>query len=419
VNKNLDKRTNLINNKTLIVTVDFGKVKNSGYCRCPDGSEVPSFEFFNTGKGFHKFWRRVVVTMQKKRLSEVVVGFESTGPYGEPLMQFLHKRRVRMVQVNPSHTKKVKEIYDNSPNKTDKKDPKVMADLLELGRFLSVVIPEGVAAHLRRLMHARERALLRRTTFYNQLHDLIFLIFPEFLQVMKNLQSKSAHFLLNHYPTPESISRLGLRKMTKCLKQVSRGSLREEKIKRLHDAAQDSIGICQALSSIVDEIKQLLTQITLCDKSIGEIEQKLPEYLQKIPYSRSMLSIKGVGVITVAGLIGEMADFRQFRTLAEVMKFSGLNLYEISSGKRKGQRRISKRGRPLIRKLLYFAALNLVRKDGLMHEQYQRYLKRGMPKLKALIAIARKLLALIFALVRDNSTYDANYSNLQLLKQAA
>lgn len=56
-------------------------------------------------------------------------------------------------------------------------------------------------------------------------------------------------------------------------------------------------------------------------------------------------------------LIGEVADFSQFKTIAELLKFAGLNLFEISSGEHQGQRRISKRGRPLIRKLLYFAAL--------------------------------------------------------------
>jgi len=100
------------------------------------------------------------------------------------------------------------------------------------------------------------------------------------------------------------------------------------------------------------------------------------------------------------------------------LKFAGLNLYEISSGEHQGQRHISKRGRPLIRKLLYFAALSAVRKGGVMHLQYQQYLQRGMPKLKALTAISRKLLAIIFALVRDRQEYATCYSNTQLLKAA-
>ena len=63
-----------------------------------------------------------------------------------------------------------------------------------------------------------------------------------------------------------------------------------------------------------------------------------------------------------------------------------------------------------MRKLLFFAAINIVRKGGILHKQYQSYLQRGMVKMKALIAVARKLLGIIFALVRDHRDYIENYS---------
>ena len=101
------------------------------------------------------------------------------------------------------------------------------------------------------------------------------------------------------------------------------------------------------------------------------------------------------------------------------MKLAGLDLYEISSGKHRGQRRISKRGRPLMRKLLFFAAINVVKSKGIMHKKYQQMLDRGTLKMKALVAISRKLLAIIFALVRDQTKYVENYSNSNHYKLAA
>ena len=59
--------------------------------------------------------------------------------------------------MNPMHTKRLKEVNDNSPGKTDNKDPRVIADVIRLGRALTIVIPEGEAAYLRRLNNARER----------------------------------------------------------------------------------------------------------------------------------------------------------------------------------------------------------------------------------------------------------------------
>jgi hypothetical protein len=71
---------------------------------------------------------------------QVLVGYESTGPYAESLVHYLANKQVKIVQVNPLHTKKMKEVNDNSPLKTDDKDPRVIADIVRLGRALTVVV---------------------------------------------------------------------------------------------------------------------------------------------------------------------------------------------------------------------------------------------------------------------------------------
>jgi transposase len=160
------------------------------------------------------------------------------------------------------------------------------------------------------------------------------------------------------------------------------------------------------------EIEYLISQIGADNKFIANLEKQMEAYLEEIPYSNSLLSIKGLGIVTVAGLIGEVGDFKKFNTISEVMKLAGLDLYEVSSGRHKGQRRISKRGRSLMRKLLYFAAINAVKSNGIMYEPYQKMLDRGTPKMKALIAISRKLLRIAFALARDDAVYIENYSKI-------
>ncbi len=252
----------------------------------------------------------------------------------------------------------------------------------------------------------------------NQLQHLIFVIFPEFLQVLK-IATKTARYLIKHYTTPEKICALGLDSVGQIFKKVSRGKLGQDRAKQLHEAAGDSVGISEGQQSIVFEIEHLVGRIEAEDQFIDKLEKQMSIYLQQIPYSQNILSIKGLGEVTVAGLIGEVADFNKFDTISEVIKLAGLDLYEISSGKHKGQRRISKRGRPLLRKLLFFAAINAVKSKGIMHEKYQQMLERGMLKMKALVAISRKLLGIIFAIVRDKTNYVENYSDNYHYKLAA
>lgn len=409
------KKLKTVNPRMLIASFDASKDKHTGYFRFPDGTDMKPFDFRNDSRGFDEFWSRATNAMKKSHdLEEIVVGFESTGPYAEPFVHYLQNKGARVVQVNPMHTKRLKELTGNSPSKTDYKDPKIIADIMGLGHALTVIVPSGVAANLRRFTHARERAMQRRTALVNQLHGLVFLIFPEFQQVIKDIKSKTAQYMLKHHPTPKSITECNLDELTDTLKKVSRGKVGKNKVEALYEAARTSCGIKEGQKGILLEIREILVSIEACQGFIDEIEKEMSASLKEIPYSSCILSMKGVGEITVAGVIGEVGDFGKFDTISEIEKLAGLDLFEISSGKRRGGRRISKRGRSLLRKLLFFGAINVVRKGGILHDWYQAALKRGMPKMKALVAVSRKLLRIIFALVRKHSDFVPDYKNLSL-----
>ncbi len=419
MNFNRTKKVKIINKDTMIAALDIGKVAHFAYFRSPNGKDIKPFPFHNFKKGFDEFWMRLSQFKAKEGLQEIVIGFESTGPYAEPLLHYLRKKPVTLVQINPVHSKRLKDMTGNSPNKTDKKDPRVIADIISLGHALTLVVPEGSAAQLRRLTQARERAIRRRTAMVNQIQHLIFVIFPEFLRIFKNISTKSAMYVIKNHPTPESIISVGLEPLTVILRKVSRYQLTYGRIKELFEAAKSSIGIDEGKESIFMEIKHLVSTIENESCFIDDLEKQMAKHLDQIPYSHCILSIKGLGLITTAGLIGEVGDFKKFNTISEIMKLAGFDLFEVSSGKHRGNRRISKRGRSLMRKLLYFGAINVVKSHGIMHGRYQQMLDRGMPKMKALVAISRKLLGLIFALARDDTVYVENYSNIQHFKLAA
>jgi transposase len=296
----------------------------------------------------------------------------------------------------------------------------VIASLIRLGHTLSLIIPEGRVAELRELIHDRDRRMKERTAFTNILESLMFKVFPEFVRTVKKLSSKTALYLMENYPTPDRLKELTLDELNQILRKVSRGRWREAQAKRLLRAANNSLGTREGVLSISMEIAYILSQIKATDSFIDRLEKGVKEHLEKIPYAKRLLEMKGIGHITVGGIIGEVADFTRFRRQSEIIKLAGLDLYERSSGKHKGRHRISKRGRFLLRKLLYFGALNTVRKGGIFHDYYQRLLKKGKEKPKALIAVARKLLKLMFAIVRDGNCYIENHkSNSVYLERVA
>jgi transposase len=416
-----EKRVRAVKEGTLIATVDIGVSNNTGYCTTLDGRSTRPFRFDNTKEGFDKFWCMTILSKKRFGCDEVLVGYESTGPYAEPLVHYLTGKQVKIVQVNPMHTKKMKEVNDNSPLKTDDKDPRVIADIMRLGRALSIVVPQGDAAYLRRLNNARERHVGEQTALLNQLQQLVFLIFPEFKTVFKDIKRKTAQYILKRYTTPDRIGTLSKEALGEEMRKRSMGKFRVKDAESLIDLARETVGIKEGLSGILLDIKHILMQLEAEGRFISEIEAEMGVTLERIPCSARLLSIKGLGTVSVAGLIGEVGDFSKFRTQSEIMKLAGLDLYEISSGKRKGQRRISKRGRSLLRKILFYAAIQMIRKNGIMYDYYARLTGRGMERMRALIAVSRKLLRIIHALVRDNRDYVEQYevSERRLMKKAA
>ena len=362
----------------------------------------------------------IVINKNRFACGEVIVGYESTGPYAEPLVHYLRNKPVKIVQVNPMHTKRMKEVNDNSPLKTDDKDPRVIADIIRLGHALTVIVPEGHAAYLRRLNNARERHIRERTALLNQLQQLVFLLFPEFKTVLKDIKVKTARYILTHYTTPETIGAMAKETLGEEMRKKSMGKFGIKNAETLISLAQGTVGIKEGIAGLVLDIKHILIQLETIESFIAEIESEMEGTLSELPYSIKLLSIKGLGVVSVAGIIGEIGDFMKFTTQSEIMKLAGLDLYEISSGKRKGERRISKRGRSLLRKILYYAAIQTIRKNGIMCEYYANLTSRGMKRMMALVAIARKLLRIIYAIVRDNSEYKADYElTRKVIKKAA
>ena len=320
------KRVRTVKEGILIATVDIGVANNTGYCTTLDGRSTKSFRFDNTKEGFEKFWCMTVASKNRFGCDEVLVGYESTGPYAEPLVHYLANKQVKIVQVNPMHTKKMKEVNGNSPLKTDDKDPRVIADIMRLGRALTIVVPGGDAAYLRRLNNARERHVGEQTALLNQLQQLVFLIFPEFKTVLKNMKGKTAQPILKRYTIPERIGTLSKEALGEEMRKRSMGKFGIKDAESLIGLARETVGIKEGLAGISMNIRHILMQLDAEGRFLSEIEAEMGAILERIPCSLKLLLIKGLGTVSVAGLTGEVGGFSKFSTQSEIICWVGLRV---------------------------------------------------------------------------------------------
>ena len=113
-----------------------------------------------------------------------------------------------------------------------------------------------------------------------------------------------------------------------------------------------------------------------------------------------------VAPLTAAVFLGSIGDPQAYEADEQILKVAGLSLVERSRGIVRGSKRISKRGRPLLRAAAYMFAVRSINKRGLFRAEYEALCARnGGQKLKAVVAVMRSGLRLLYSIARDRRRF--------------
>lgn len=396
---------------SLILGVDVGKLVLWA-CIMDGLTELQvcsPFSFHNTRDGFQRLLDQIRKTQQRTGVQHVVVAMEPSGHYWKPLAAFLLNQGITVVCVNPLHVNRAKEFDDNSPTKHDRKDCWVIARRAADGDFFEPYLPEGVYADLRGLTQARQQIRTKLNQAKNQLQTVLDEYFPEFTRVFKDPFGMAATHLLRHYPFPADILEVPAERLAKELCEASSGRVAMKRVQEIRRAATTSIGVRQGIKAARLRLRQLLDEIECCLSRMAEVEAEMHAALNETGLAAYLLSAPGVGVVTAAVFLGETGDLTRYEDARQIQKLAGYNLKENSSGQHKGQTKITKRGRPILRYLLYLAAMVAVAKSPEFKALYTHLKTRPQNPLKpkqALVAVACKLIRVLFALARHQCHYD-------------
>lgn len=401
-----------ITEKTLVVGIDVGS--ETHFARAFDwrGYEYSkkAFMFSNTEAGFASFLEWMEGMAMTNGKTDVLPGMEPTGHYWFELGKFLQDNGMKPVLVNPHHVKKSKELDDNNPTKNDRKDPKVIAGLINEGRFSYPYLPEGVYAELRTASNLRFQAQAELTRVVNRLARWFSIYFPEYKDVYGKKDCKSGLMIIKQAPLPADIKALGVEGVNKIWRDAKLRGAGLKRAKKLVEAAEHSIGSQEGLTAARMEIRNLMTDYETYSNRVDELVELIDGLMTEIPYVDKLLQIKGVGIKTVSGFIAEVGDISRFNNPKQIQKLAGYAMVEDSSGKHQGETRISRRGRKRLRYLLFEVALSLVGKNDEFRELHHYYTHREVNPLKkkqSLVAIACKLLRVMYKILTTGVDYDS------------
>ena len=389
--------------------IDIGKYQHlAALCNDKGNLLKKPLSFSNNFKG----WQELLKYLGGLDKQNITIGMEATGPYWLSLYERLSEQGFsEIIVLNPLEVK----AYRNKGirgSKTDKIDAKLIADILRFGDFKKSYVfdhQEQELFTLRELCRLRTHLIELVTSLKIKIISLLDRIFPEYSSIFENIFGASSRALLAQSPLPEEIAKLSTRKLTNILKKASRGQFGKEKAKEIKKISGQSFGSKLALDVSALSCKILLFQIEHLEYQIAEIEKQIIPLFRK--QNTKLTSIPGIADITGAQILSEIGDFQRIAFLKDgaenLVALAGLDPKIKQSGVDKGKVRMSKRGSPYLRRAVRQAAFVAVfsRKDPMFTAIYEKQKSKGKHFEVALSHISRKMLHVIFSILKNNKDY--------------
>ena len=404
-------RIKRITEDTLVVGIDIGSVTHYARAFNFRGVELGKVQrFSNDAEGYAILHRWIIEIQDKNNKDDCIVGMEPTGHYWFCLANYLEKNKYQIAIVNPFHVKRSKEFDDNSPTKNDRKDPKVIAGLVNAGRYTKPYMPKGVYKDLRTVVTLRNRYKDKQKMIKNSVQRWLSIFFPEFKEVFKLWEQDMSLTILKNYPLPEMLINAGRDAIVATIIEVLGQCHSIKKVDMLLEYADISIGVSDGKYGAHLEIVGLLDEYELYTDKINQTDKLIEKLLDQIPNASMLLSIKGLGKFTAASFIASVGDIQRFAHPNQIKKLLGLDPVETSSGFHQSKFRISKRGRTDGRTALFKAAIPMLKHNDefkQIHEYYTTREHNPLKKMQSVIAICCKMIRVFYAILKKGEQYDS------------
>jgi len=410
----------------LFVGIDVSSKHNVVCCLTRDEEKrsLSRFTITNNRPGIHELQDRITKLVKKHGFEEILFGLEHTGCYSTHAAMYLHHhldfgtRHKNVYVFNPSLIKEFKKSNYLDAPKNDRVDAWFIAAKLRAGHLPTPFTWNEQLMALQRLTRARFHLMQDLTRESNFLMTNLYLKFSDYsitgpfqnklsatsLAVIEEFEStedlvempldRLVDFLIlhgkNRFEDPEAVAH--------SLKKAARSSY------RLPQSMADSINL--AMASSIRVIRTVQEQLKSLKKAIEDHLETIPQTLDTVP---------GIGPIFTSGILAEI-DINQFKSHKELAKYGGLSWTENQSGDFKAKRtRLIRSGNRYLKYYLIEAANSVRVHDPVFAEYYAK--KKAEPKefadKRALALTARKLVRLVFYLLKTNQIYQPEGINRQ------
>lgn len=386
--------------------------------------EILNFFFSLEGKDYHdecpnhtrsieKRLAKYHGIAQEQGIARLRLICEPTGEYQNKLLRTARRHGHLTCLVNAESVYNFRVIESNDTNKTDIKDPKVIASLGRLNKVVRHrVLPEDyqVLRKLGRIYHELDSDI---TALRCKIDRLLIEFFCDFSFTKDFLYGNSGAVLIDRFGcNPYRIIAAGYEAFAEIMRAAI-PRIWQKTLTRLWQDAESSVlnELPEGYQHVLEEqFHDLIIRFRDREKRMEQIVEQMKIVLQRIRDDDPRIPPPTAGVISaknLALLIAETGPLADFRSWRQLMRYAGLNIRMRQSGKYQGKNKISKKGNPNLRKVLNHIVLPLVRKGWLYGDYYHK--KRETEKMagtKAMTIVSRHFLRKFHGWYKSGAAFD-------------
>lgn len=385
----------------IYVGIDVAKDKHDCFAINSDGEIlIENFSFKNNLDGFNLLFNSI--SNFNESFKNIKVGLEATGHYSNNILNFLTSKGFNVYVINPLQTNLYRKGQSLRKTKTDKLDARFIATMLITDNLKPYSNLSYHISELKSLVRHRFRLIEERSKFKVSLSRLITIVFPELEKIVWSISQNSILYLLNELPSTKDISSCNLKHLTTLLEKYSKGKYSRDKAIEIRDLAKVSIGTNSP--SISFELRQVIQTILFLQFQIDEIDKELKKSLDEL--NSPIMSIPGISYVTAAFILAEIGDINNFDSPSKLQAFAGLDPSTYQSGKFTATHStMVKRGSKYLRWALLTATRLVCMRDKTFNDYKNQKLAEGKHYFVALSHTSKKLIRVIFYLLKTNQTY--------------
>jgi transposase len=404
---------NPINSNLLQITFDVGKENLYAYTEVPlSGQAVHCLEetLPNRNQPILKALAQFKSLALQHGFAGLCVLCEPTGGFERRLLRLARQSGHFTAYLNAESVRKLRVVQSNDASKSDLKDPKTMFTLAKLGKTLTHRHLTGPWLVLRETNAYYQSLDDQNVALRCQIHRVLTQLFCEFSFKKDFLFDSQAivHLVQEFGLNPYRIVAAG---QNAFLRRMKKHRVRLRTLERLwQDAQRSSLQQLEGGYSDLLEthLRQLFEDFWRCQQRLGAAARKMIDLLHQLQAAGQIRLASRPGVINdllLARILAETGPLEDFKSWPQLLRYAGMNLCERQSGTMVGRRRISKKGRSLLRKVLGQAVLPRVRQTDLYGPYYHGKKAKGMVGQKAMMAVARKFLKLLWGWNRSAQAF--------------